>query len=160
VQLRHGGARTTAGAVTFLARDPRLVALPVARAQVTALGVKTYRVAAEPFKFPDAVLISNGGKGYGEVPFKLDAASPGYVRMDNRLMRRLFGDFSPSRGDLVLSRAGELLGVMVTEDYCMLVGDFQPAFTIPTGTDLKASPTSGPFNHLIEAWHRLPFPLQ
>ena len=30
-----------------------------------------------------------GGDGYGEVSFQLDAAQPGYVRVDNLLLKRL-----------------------------------------------------------------------
>jgi hypothetical protein len=63
----------------------------------------------------------------------LDQELPGYVRMDNRLLRRLFGDFSPSQGDLVLSKTGELLGVMVSSDLCALVDNFLPMATLVTG---------------------------
>ena len=65
--------------------------------------------------------MSDGGKGYGELGFKLDAAHRGYVRVDNRLFKRIFGDFAPSRGDLVFSKSGELLGIMVNSDYCVLL---------------------------------------
>lgn len=67
------------------------VGLPVAMA---ALGVKVCGTALEPFKFPKAVLISGGGAGHGEVSFRLDAAMPGYVRVNNLLPARsiLTGD--------------------------------------------------------------------
>jgi hypothetical protein len=123
---------TAAGAIEFLAPDPRVVAVPVDASQVAALGAKVYPLAADPFKFPDAVLVS-GDKGYGEVGFKLDPSQPDYVRVDNRLFKRLFGDFAPSRGDLVFSHTGELLGVMVNNDYCALVKDFTLSATLPTG---------------------------
>lgn len=142
--LVRGNRTVSVPEILFLSVDPRVVALPVTPAQVTELGVKVYQTALDPFKFPEAVLISNGGQGYGEVPFKLDANNPSYVRMDNRLVRRLFGDFSPSRGDLVLSKTGELLGVMVTNDVCALVGHFEPFRRIPTG-DLGATQTGSIF---------------
>jgi type IV secretory pathway protease TraF len=72
-----------------LSVDPRVVAIPVNTAQAAALGFKIYTLASEPFKFPEAVLISGGGDGYGEVSFQLDAAQPGYVRVDNLLLKRL-----------------------------------------------------------------------
>lgn len=142
--LVRGNRTVSVPEILFLSVDPRVVALPVTPAQVTELGVKVYQTALDPFRFPEAVLISNGGQGYGEVPFKLDANNPSYVRMDNRLVRRLFGDFSPSRGDLVLSKTGELLGVMVTNDVCALVGHFEPFRRIPTG-DLGATQTGSIF---------------
>jgi predicted nucleic acid-binding Zn-ribbon protein len=131
--VSRGGYRSAVPELRFLAQDPRLVVLPVSEAQVAALGVKVYETALDPFRFPEAVLISQGGAGYGEVPFRLDTTNPRFVRMDNRLVRRLFGDFSPSRGDLVLSKSGELLGVMVAPDVCALVSDFSSLRTIRTG---------------------------
>ncbi|HEX2099690.1 MAG TPA: hypothetical protein VHF69_03445 [Candidatus Synoicihabitans sp.] len=142
--LSKNNYRAEVDELHFLNVDPRVVAIPVTPAQVTALGVKVYQTAIDPFKFPEAVLISNGGQGYGEVPFKLEPSNPSYVRMDNRLVRRLFGDFSPSRGDLVLSKTGELLGLMINNDTCVLVGAFNPFRTIRTG-DQGATKTSEVF---------------
>lgn len=127
--------KSTGSQIEFLQVDPRVVVVPVDAAQVAALGAKVYPLAADPLKFPEALLISGGGKGYGELGFKLDAAHPGYVRVDNRLFKRLFGDFATSRGDLVFSKTGELLGIMVNSDYCVLLGDFTPMTTIPAGDD-------------------------
>ena len=159
VTFAKGMYRTTAPAIHFLRVDTRVVAVPVDSSQVAALGAKVYELAADPFKFPDALLIANGGSGYGEVPFKLDPTNPNYVRMDNRLVRRLIGDFSPSRGDLVLSKTGELLGIMVSSDYCAIVTDFTPLRSLRTGPagDQK---TSEIFSDLAGRISRLPIRLQ
>jgi hypothetical protein len=138
----HGAAKT----IEFLASDPRALAVPVDAAQAAAVGVKVYGLAADPFKFPDAVLISGRGKGYGAVSFKLDPSHPGYVRVDNHLFKRLFGDFAPSRGDLVFSQSGELLGLMVNSDYCVLVKDFAASATFQTGADTAAQQTASALN--------------
>ncbi len=137
VTLAKDGVRAAAPALHFLQHDPRIVAIPVEESQAKALGVKVYRTTTDPFRFPEAVLISNGGEGYGEVPFTLEADLPGYVRMDNRLIRRLSGNYTPRRGDLVLSKTGELLGVMVTADLCAMIENFLPAGTIRTGDTSK-----------------------
>lgn len=155
VTLSKNNHRSTVPRLDFLSTDPRIVALPVNAFQVSSLGAKVYQTALEPFKFPEAVLIANNGSGYGEVPFKLDPANPAYVRMDNRLVRRLFGDYSPSRGDLVLSKTGELLGVMVSNDICALVTNFLPARTLPTG-DTSATPTSPTLRDIATRVSRLP----
>jgi hypothetical protein len=143
---RPSGYHGSAKAVEFLASDPRALVIPVDASQVTAMGVKVYALAADPFKFPDAVLISGRGKGYGAVGFKLDPAHPGYVRVDNRLFKRLFGDFAPARGDLVFSQSGELLGLMVNSDYCVLVKDFAASGTFQTGPDTAAEQTGSTLN--------------
>ena len=152
--------RSRAGELQFLSLDPRVLVLPVDPAQAAALGVKVYPTALEPFKFPEAVLVNGGGRGYGEVAFKLDASQPGYVQVDNRLFKRLFGTFAPSRGDLVFSKTGELLGIMVNSDYCAIVNNFLPAKTLTTGDDVRAQHTADLLNELGARVRALPFKLQ
>ena len=133
--------------------------MPVDALQVAALGVKVYPLAKDPFKFPTAVLIG-GKKGYGEVGFKLDPAQPGYVRVDNRFFKRLFGDFAPSRGDLVFSHTGELLGIMVNNDYCAVIKDFTAAAEIRTGDDLGSEGLGQRLDNLARQIQNLPQELQ
>jgi hypothetical protein len=154
------GNQSPISEIDFLSVDPRVVVLPVTADQAAALGVKVYPTALDPFKFPEAVLVNGGGKGYGEVGFKLDASQPGYVRVDNRFFKRLFGDFSPSRGDLVLSKTGEILGIMVNSDYCAVVNNFLPARKLPTGNDLGGQQTSTVLNELNARVRSLPLKLQ
>ena len=92
--------------------------------------------------------ISGGGAGYGELGFKLDDVHRGYVKVDNRLVKRLFGDFATSRGDLVFSMKGELLGIMVNSDYCLLLGNFTPTATITAGDDTAAQHTGALLDQL------------
>jgi hypothetical protein len=139
--------RSNGSEIEFLQEDPRVVVVPVDAQQVAALGAKVYPLATNPFKYPEAVLISGGGKGYGELGFKLDADHKGYVRVDNRLFKRLFGDFAPSRGDLVFSKGGELLGIMVNSDFCALLGDFAPMVTIAAGEERESQHTG----HLLDS---------
>ena len=146
--------------VEFLQADPRVVVIPVDPQQVAALGAKVYPLAADPFRFPQALLISGGGKGYGELGFKLDEAHHGYVRVDNRLMKRLFGDFATSRGDLVFSETGELLGIMVNSDYCDLLRDFSPLATIYSGESKTVQRTGSLLDSLSARVLQMPLELQ
>ncbi|HYP16666.1 MAG TPA: hypothetical protein VEQ65_05595 [Opitutus sp.] len=160
VEFVRDNHRSRAGELQFLSVDPRVVVLPVTEEQAAAIGTKVYPTALDPFKFPDAVLVSGGGQGYGEVSFKLDPTQPGYVRVDNRLFKRLFGDFAPSRGDLVLSKTGELLGIMVNSDYCAVVSNFLPTNTLATGDNVAAQKTSSVLNELGARVRSLPLKLQ
>lgn len=146
--------------IEFLNADPRVVVVPVDAVQVSALGVKVYPLAADPFKFTDALLVSDGGKGYGEVGFKLDAEHRGYVKVDNRVFKRIFGDFAPSRGDLVFSRTGEILGIMVNSDYCVLLKDFSPMVTIAAGDEPTSSNTSALLDSMSARIQAMPIELQ
>jgi len=136
-RLSRPNLSAPAGELDFLSLDPRLVVIPVDADLAARLGVKVYPTALEPFKFSDAMLVAHGGTGYGSVEFKLDASTPQYVRMDNRLIKHLVGDFTPSAGDLVFSQTGELLGIMVNSDYCAVVDNFLPAREIRTGDDTR-----------------------
>jgi hypothetical protein len=152
--------KSTGTMVEFLQADPRVVVIPVDPQQVAALGAKVYPLAADPFRFPQALLISGGGKGYGELGFKLDEAHHGYVRVDNRLMKRLFGDFATSRGDLVFSETGELLGIMVNSDYCVLLRDFSPLATIYSGESKTVQRTGSLLDSLSARVLQMPLELQ
>ena len=160
LKLEREGEALSVPRVDFLSLDPRLVAAPLAAEDALRLGGEPYLLALEPFKFPEAVLISAGGAGYGELPFKVDPRHPGYVTVDNRLLRRLFGDFSPGRGDLVLSKTGELLGVMVTADRCVLVTNFLPQRSLGLGADLAASPTGPVLDAVAKRFLVLPAELK
>jgi hypothetical protein len=53
--------------------------------------------------------------------------------MDRNSLKGLFGKFNPSTGDLVFSRTGELLGVMVNNTYCVILHDFGAVDTVHFG---------------------------
>ena len=160
IDLTRGGNTLPAAAVQFLAQDPRLTVIPVSPVHVSLLGAKVYPLATDPFRFPEAVLIDGGGRGYGEVGFKLDPAEPGFVRVDNRLFKRMFGDFSPKRGDLVFAKTGELLGMMVNGDYCALLGNLSSNQIIRTGADIREQASGAVFDDLIARVRSLPPKLQ
>ncbi|HKB89547.1 MAG TPA: hypothetical protein VKC60_03400, partial [Opitutaceae bacterium] len=78
----------------------------------------------------------------------------------NRFFKRLFGNFSPSAGDLVFSKTGELLGIMVNRDYCAVINNFLATKVIPTGDNIADQKTSLAFNELAGRIRALPFRLQ
>ncbi|PAW72320.1 MAG: hypothetical protein B9S33_22855 [Pedosphaera sp. Tous-C6FEB] len=158
--MDHVGARVArgaevlgSGAFTFITSDPRLAVVPVNAQQALAMNLKLYPVAKNPFKFTEAVLVNRGGKHYGEVEFKLDARTPDYVRMKNRVISRVLqGEFSPSTGDIVLSKTGEFLGVMVNPDYCAVIKSFE---TLPGYTFDDKTTSDMVRNRLVELNTRL-----
>ncbi|HEY1109259.1 MAG TPA: hypothetical protein VGE76_11520, partial [Opitutaceae bacterium] len=152
--------QTQVPTIQFLTHDPRVVVLPLSAQQAAGLNAKVYSLAGDPFKFPEAVLIDGGGRGYGEVGFKLDPAEPDFVRVDNRLFKRLFGDFAPKRGDLVFAKTGELLGIMVNSDYCVLLKNFASAKSIRTGADVREQRTALILDDLSGRLRGMPVKLQ
>lgn len=144
----------------FDQEDPRVVMMPVSRSEARQLGDKIYRLSSDPYKFQDAVLVGAGEGYYGECNFQIDLNTPNYVRLDRSLLKGLFGQFNPSRGDLVFSRTGELLGIMVNDTYCLTIQSFAAAAAIPFGRDLQDHPTGGILANLYSYVFQLPLRLQ
>jgi hypothetical protein len=159
-RLSRGSFSAPVKELQFLAADPRIVVVPVDDSLAALMGAKIYRLATDTYKTADAVLVRADDGKYGETPFRIDAANPGYVKVDNRIVTRLFGEFAPRRGDLMFSKQGDLIGIMVNNDYCAVLGDFRPSQTLPAGEDVALGKTGPVFADLAARWQRLPYKLQ
>ena len=157
--LSHGSSTVSAGELQFLRLDPRLAVVPVDPAVAASLGAKVYQLAKEPYKFPNAVLVRADDGRYGDTPFRIDQSNPNYVKLDNRIATRLFGEIAPKRGDLVFSQTGDLIGIMVNSDYCAVLGNFAASFTLRLGDNPQPA-TSGILTDIQARWSRLPLKLQ
>jgi hypothetical protein len=146
--------------LSFNARDPRLVMVPVSGEDAQKLGGKIYRLSSDPYKFQDAVLVGANEGYYGQCNFQMELSTPQYVKLDRSLLKGLFGKFNPSRGDLVFSRAGELLGLMVNNTYCLTLHGFASARTIPFDRDLRDQSTGGTLARLSDQVFQMPMRLQ
>ena len=158
-QLVHGAATVPATELQFLRLDPRLAVVPVDPLLAATLGAKIYALAKEPFKFPNAVLVRAEDGRYGDTPFRIDQDNPSYVKLDNRISTRLFGEIAPKRGDLVFSQTGDLIGIMVNSDYCAVLGNFTSSFTLHLGDNPQPA-TSAILADIQTRWTRLPLKLQ
>lgn len=135
--LRRGFALISMEKVQFLQADPRIVLSEVSDEQAKEIGVDVYPLAGDPYKFNEAVLVGGSGEYYGEAPFQIDAGAPKYVKMEKRRFSKFFGNFAPSRGDLVFSKTGEVLGIMVNNEYCMVLNDLTAAGEVSLGPKIK-----------------------
>jgi len=146
--------------ISFLAQDPRIIVVPVDAMQARNLGGKIYKIAPDPFKFGEAVLVGANEGYYGECKFQIDLTTPQYVKMDRSLFRGLFGKFNPSRGDLVLSKTGEVLGIMANNEYCAVLGKITPSATLQCGDTLRAQKAGQVLAQLQNRMLSLPQKLQ
>ncbi|MBC2605996.1 hypothetical protein [Pelagicoccus albus] len=158
--LSRSGADKRVGALGFMDLDPRIAMIKLTAEEASSLGGKPYLTALEPFKFPEAVLVDHDGKYYGEVEFKLDSETPGFVKMQTKIFSSIFGEFSPSTGDLVLSKTGELLGIMVNRRYCVLVNNFVALETLDLRRQLNTGELKGTLRVLNSALDDFPSPLR
>ena len=158
-RITRGSFNAPMAELRFLRLDPRLVVAPVDATLAGLMGAKIYQMAKEPFKFPEAVLVRADDGRYGETPFRIDPASTNYVKLDNRITTRLFGEIAPKRGDLVFSKTGDLIGIMVNNDYCAVLGSFAASYVLRAG-DNPDPKTSVILSDLQTRWSRLPIKLQ
>jgi hypothetical protein len=140
--------------------DPRMVLIPVPAGQARALGCKVYHFSKDPYVFQDAVVVGTREDYYGECKFTIDVSTPQYLKMDHNSLKGLFGKFNPSSGDLVLSKAGELIGVMANNNYCAVIRHFETAATFRFGPNGRNQPTAQTLAGLYSVVADMPFKLQ
>jgi multidrug efflux pump subunit AcrA (membrane-fusion protein) len=158
--LAHNMATVPIRSLSFQLQDPRVVLMPVTAAQARELGCMVYPISPDPFKFQDAVLVGTRENYYGECKFEIDVSTPDYLKIDRNVLKGLFGKFNPSKGDLVFSRTGQLLGIMVNSTYCMMIRNFDPAATLQFGQDVRQQRTGGTLAALYAQVSQLPAKLQ
>ncbi len=156
----RGSSKMALPQLWLLRSDIRIALLPIPPAATNSLGAKVYSLATEPAKFQDAVLVGSRDGYYGEVEFRLDPALPQYVRMHTRPVGKIFGKFSPTRGDIVFTKQGDLLGIMVNNSYCLLLGATQPARTVRLGDNVADQRTGRIGAEVAARIQSLPFKLQ
>jgi len=158
--LTRGSAAFSINSLSFCLMDPRVVLIPVPTAQARALACKVYHLSKDPYVFQDAVVVGTRETYYGECSFQIDVSTPQYLKMDHNSLKGLFGKFNPSSGDLVLSKSGELLGVMANNNYCAIMRNFDTAATFRFGPDSRNQPTARTLANLYTFVSDLPFKLQ
>jgi len=158
--LVHDAAVFSVDSINVSPQDPRVVMIPVAPAESKVLNCKAYRLSKDPFKFQDAVVAGTQENYYGECKFQLDLEAPGYLKMDRNSLKGLFGKFNPSVGDLVLSKTGELLGIMANKDYCVVLRSLAPGTQIRFGWAGDNPKTTQTLNDLYTVVSQMPLKLQ
>jgi len=158
--LQRGTVQTPIRNLFFHLQDPRIVYMPVSAEAVKQLGGKAYRSSTAPFKFQDAIVIGTDEAYYGECKFEIDISAPSYLKLDRSILRGLFGKFNPSRGDLVFSRTGELLGIMANSTYCLRIQNFDASAAMSFGDDVRAQNTGSTLASLYSVVQQMPTKLQ
>jgi hypothetical protein len=114
----------------------------------------------DPYKFQEAMIVGADEGYYGETRFTLDPQNRGYLKMDRSFLGKLVGKFNPSRGDLVFSKSGEVIGIMVNKEHAALLTSFVPSATIPTGANLNRDAIGARLSHLDRQLRQMPGHLQ
>ncbi len=158
--LDSHGAQVPIHEMAFHAEDPRVVMIPVSAAEAQQLGAKVYHISSSPYRFQDAVLVGANDGYYGQCNFQINVNTPQYVKLDHSFVRGLFGKFNPSRGDIVFSRGGELIGVMVNGTYCLVMHNLNTSATLTFAPDVRDEHTGNTLARLYGNVYQLPLELQ
>jgi hypothetical protein len=142
--------------LSFAFKDPRVVMIPVPQAEVEKLGCRVYEIETDPYRFQEAILVGANDGYYGECRFEIHLETRGYLKLDRSFVKGLFGKFNPSRGDLVFSRTGGLLGIMVNNEYCMRIQNFEPMATLRFGPSTSDQHTAETLSALYWSVLRMP----
>lgn len=149
-QLQVGRQRINVPEVSFLGADPRIVAVAIPRETIEAAGIEPYKLEQNPMRFQEVVVVQASGDKYGEAGAKLDPTVQGYINIPSSATSRLFGSFTPSRGDLVFSRSGDLIGFMVSNGRAVILRNTRVTATLPIGASFSRS-TAESLEPVLEA---------
>lgn len=103
--------------------DPRLLAILLPDNFTKAEELKPLEIASNPYAYSDCVVIDTDKFYYGQVPFQADFKNQNFSKLDVGLIQSIFGTFSPSEGDFVVSRNGDFLGIMTNSTMAYMTKD-------------------------------------
>ncbi len=135
VSVRGKKFRFSPRLVYSLAEDPRMLLIDVPGEFVRKEGINPVIPSETYFSFNDCVVLNTRTNYYGQVPFRADFKNSDYLKLDVGLFQSLFGAFSPSEGDVVLTRVGEFMGFVVNGDTAIVVKNTTPSFSLALGAN-------------------------
>lgn len=109
--------------IGFLQGEPSIAAIRVPQEIVEQSGLRVFPLSMDPFRFSNAILVSDDREAYGEIPVRVPPGESGYLEVESRLINRLFGEFSPRPGNYVFSLTGELIGISVSNSRAHIIRD-------------------------------------
>ena len=104
--------------------DPRILIIPL-YVNPTDLRKTTnlefFNAPQNPYLFSEAVVVDSKQGRFGQTDFVRDEKDARYIKVSHNHFAFLTGAFDPGKGDLVFSQKGELLGIMVNNNYAFHV---------------------------------------
>lgn len=119
--------------VGFLDAQRSVASVKVPASIAGESGLRVFPLSTDPFRFSEAVLVSDDQELYGEIPVRVPPGEPDFLEVESRLFNRLFGEFSPTAGDYVFSMTGELIGIMIRGDRARMLKEpsFEESVRLP-----------------------------
>ena len=110
--------------VAFL-DDPRILIIPVFSPlkSLAEGGLTVFQPVDDPHVFSQAVVVDSDAYNFGETSFTRDPKNGRYIQLRKKFLSFLRGEFQASEGDLVFAKTGQVLGIMVNDDYAFVFKD-------------------------------------
>ncbi len=137
--LEGNGTRFRVPQLGILSADRSVLFLPIPDEIADRLVGKEFETAESPFRFEDLVVVDLPESRYGETGFRIQPDRPGHIEVDNKIFSSLFGEFSPSAGDLAFTRTGNFLGIVARGGEAWMAGDVEAAGKINFGERFSGS---------------------
>ena len=88
---------------------------------ILSLPIEVFNAPENPYLFSEAVVVNSKTGRFGQSDFIRDERDSRYIKVSHTNFSFITGKFDPGKGDLVFSQKGELLGIMVNNDYAFHV---------------------------------------
>ncbi len=100
--------------------DPRILIVPlyISPSELEKTSeIEVFNAPENPYLFSEAVIVDSKEGRFRQTDFVRDERDSRYIKVSHSNFSFLTGKFDPGKGDLVFSQKGELLGIMVNNDY-------------------------------------------
>ena len=154
--LELGGREVSVGRIGFLSADPRLVFIPVPGSAVRGSGLETFRLARQPERWEEAVLVKNDESNFGRTGFRRLTTSKRFLKMDRPALGELFSEFASSRGDLAFSKNSRFIGVLADPKHAVVIDRFLAAGALELGDDFAPETADQTLDRLEDRLRKLP----
>ena len=142
--------------------DPRILILPLyinPQELKKTSDIEVFEAPENPYLFSEAIVVNSKDGRFGQTDFIRDDRDSRYIKVRHSRFAFVTGVFDPGKGDLVFSQKGELLGIMVNNDYAFHVKNLGARIHNGSRTTLGSSFDLGKTNSLMGSLNKTLFGL-
>jgi hypothetical protein len=143
--------------------DPRILIVPLyinPKELAESSEIEVFQAPENPYLFSEAIVVDTKDGRFGQTDFLRDERDSRYIKVRHTKFAFVTGKFDPGKGDMVFSQKGELLGIMVNNDYAFHVKNLGSRIHNGSRTTLGSSFDSGKTNLLLGSLNKTLFGLQ
>lgn len=129
------------GQVAFM-DDPRILIFPIYEKPESLrekYGLQLFSTPKNPHMFAEAFVVDTDKRNFCQTEFTRDGNDGRYIRVRHNKFTFFTGKFNPGKTDLVFTKSGDVLGVMVNNDYAFHVQNLGSRIRRDSHTHLGSS---------------------